>query len=181
LNDSIILYHGSISDFDEIDVKLGKPYKDYGRGFYCSETKSQAVGIAIRNYNIENSKEKMQGIQNTEIQKWLYTYEFPRSETSNLSVKVFEKADRSWLRFVSENRRSAESIHNFDIVIGPTANDRTNASIQLYFAGGYGKVGTDRAMDILLEVLMPENLPEQTFFATARAAEYLMLIKKERL
>jgi hypothetical protein len=95
-------------------------------------------------------------------------------------VKVFSKADKEWLKFVTKNRRSATQIHDYDIVIGPTANDRVNAAIQLYFSGGYGQVGTDRAMEILLEVLMPENLPEQTLFATERAMKFLTRIRKER-
>ena len=36
-NDSqpdIIVYHGSTSLIDKIDVTRGKPYKDFGRGFY---------------------------------------------------------------------------------------------------------------------------------------------------
>jgi hypothetical protein len=115
------------------------------------------------------------------LRKWLYTYEFPRDAMDKLSVKVFDSADKVWLQFVSENRRSSKPIHNYDIVIGPTANDRTNASIQLYFSGAYGQVGTDRAMEILLEVLMPDNLPPQTFFATERAVQFLARIRKERL
>jgi hypothetical protein len=176
----LTLYHGSIADFDTIDLKQGRPYKDFGQGFYCSETRNRAVGIATRNYHIELAKIKTQKVQVT-LHKWLYAYEFPRSELDKLSVKMFETADKSWLRFVSENRRSAVPIHDYDIVIGPTANDRTNAAIQLYFSGAYGQVGTDRAMEILLEVLMPDNLPPQIFFATERAVKHLTRVGKERI
>lgn len=30
------LYHGTIYDFDEIDVSVGKGYKDFGKGFYAT-------------------------------------------------------------------------------------------------------------------------------------------------
>jgi hypothetical protein len=50
----IALYHGTIKNFDAIDVNQGKPYKDFGRGFYASRTESQARRIAIRNRNFEN-------------------------------------------------------------------------------------------------------------------------------
>ncbi len=56
MNDIITLYHGSIADFDEVDIKKGKPYKDFGQGFYCSETYGQAFGMATRNYDIELAK-----------------------------------------------------------------------------------------------------------------------------
>jgi hypothetical protein len=181
MDDIVTLYHGTIYDFDEIDLKQGKPYKDFGQGFYCSETRSQAIGIATRNYNTELAKLKALEDPAKTLHKWLYTYEFPRSAQGKLSVKVFDSADKAWLQFVSENRRSAKPIHDYDIVIGPTANDRTNASIQLYFSGAYGQVGADRAMEILLEVLMPNNLPSQTFFATERAVQFLTRTGKERI
>jgi hypothetical protein len=57
-NDTITLYHGTVYDFDTIDIKQGRRYKDFGQGFYCSETRNQAVGIAIRNYNAELAKFK---------------------------------------------------------------------------------------------------------------------------
>jgi hypothetical protein len=147
------LYHGSIADFDAIDLKQGRPYKDFGRGFYCTETRSHAVGIATRNFYIEQTRIKTHKVSLSKLQKWLYTYELSCSSMNALSVKKFEIADKNWLQFVSNNRRSATPIHDYDIVIGPTANDRTNAAIQLYFSGGYGQVGTDRAMEILLKSL----------------------------
>jgi hypothetical protein len=161
-------------------LKQGRAYKDFGQGFYCSETRSQAAGFAVRNYNIELAKLKVQRPAAQPLQKWLYSYGFPCSALDKLSVKVFSEADREWLKFVTKNRRSATQIHDYGIVIGPTANDRVNAAIQLYFSGGCGQVGTDRAMEILLEVLMPENLPEQTLFATERAVKFLTRIRKER-
>ena len=32
----IKLFHGTIYEFDKIDVAKGKPFKDYGIGFYTS-------------------------------------------------------------------------------------------------------------------------------------------------
>jgi hypothetical protein len=181
MNDVITFYHGSIMDFDHIDLKFSRAYKDFGQGFYCSETRSHAVGMASRNYYIELAKIKDQRGTEKTLRKWLYTYEFYRSSLDKLSVKVFEVANMSWLRFVSDNRRSAAPIHDYEIVIGPTANDRTNAAIQLYFAGAYGQVGTDSSMEIMLEILKPHNLPPQTFFATAHAVTFLTQVRKERI
>jgi len=31
------LYHGTTHDFAEIDVSRGKPFKDFGQGFYLTE------------------------------------------------------------------------------------------------------------------------------------------------
>ena len=42
------LYHGTIYDFDEIDVSAGKGYKDFGKGFYATAVSSHAERLAIR-------------------------------------------------------------------------------------------------------------------------------------
>jgi hypothetical protein len=36
------LYHGTTSDFGEIDLTKSKPSKDFGRGFYLSTEVEQA-------------------------------------------------------------------------------------------------------------------------------------------
>ena len=45
----ITLYHGTISEFNSIDVLKGKGYKDFGPGFYTTEVKGHAIKIANRN------------------------------------------------------------------------------------------------------------------------------------
>lgn len=37
------LYHGSNVPVNEPDLKHSKPYKDFGRGFYLSANRKQAV------------------------------------------------------------------------------------------------------------------------------------------
>ena len=55
-NHDIIVYHGSISLINTIDVTKGKPYKDFGRGFYVTESKSHASNLALRNKRIEKER-----------------------------------------------------------------------------------------------------------------------------
>ena len=70
-----------------------------------------------------------------------------------MSIKEFSEADREWGRFVTLNRRSKGIPHEYDIVIGPTANDLTNPTIQFYLSGGVGEVGSDKAIDDFDHVL----------------------------
>lgn len=44
----MILYHGSNLKIDKIDLSKCKPYKDFGRGFYCTTIKKQAEFMAER-------------------------------------------------------------------------------------------------------------------------------------
>ena len=42
----MILYHGSNMLIEEIDLEKSKPNKDFGKGFYLSESESQAMEMA---------------------------------------------------------------------------------------------------------------------------------------
>lgn len=44
----MILYHGSNLKIEEIDLTKSKPYKDFGKGFYCTTIKKQAEFMAER-------------------------------------------------------------------------------------------------------------------------------------
>ena len=113
--------------------------------------------------------------------KWLYHYQYNTDKAAGLAVKEFAGADREWGRFITLNRSSKGIPHKYDIVIGPTANDFTNPTIQFYMSGGVGDVGSDSAIDELVRLLMPYKLPPQYFFATKRAIDCLTLVRKERL
>lgn len=42
----MILYHGSNTDIQEIDLSQSRPYKDFGQGFYLTQDKEQATRMA---------------------------------------------------------------------------------------------------------------------------------------
>lgn len=42
----MILYHGTNVDFDEIDLSMSKPNKDFGQGFYLSADLHQAKELS---------------------------------------------------------------------------------------------------------------------------------------
>jgi len=49
MGNNITLYHGTIYEFEKIDVSKGKSNKDFGRGFYTSRDVRHAERLAIRN------------------------------------------------------------------------------------------------------------------------------------
>ena len=172
----IMLYHGTICHFDIINVTKGKGNKDFGRGFYTSRDISHAERLAVRNKFIEEERFALRGLKKS-VTPLLYTYEFDTSNLAVLNVKEFKTADREWMRFVVLNRESKSIIqeHEYDIVIGPTANDNTRAAIQTVVPLTKGQVMTDRAIDALIALIEPDNLPRQFFFGTQRAADLLHL------
>lgn len=170
----ITLYHGTTHDFSEIDAHRGKPYKDFGQGFYATQSRESAINMALRNRDIELRRLKRRGV-NREVTPWLYTLELDKNKFEYLNVKRFDNAGKEWVLFVTDNRAHNPHTHTYDIVIGPTANDQTNPTIQTYLNEGYGEVGSDRAIEILIEFLEPFNLPFQYFFGTSRAVNLLTL------
>ena len=166
------LYHGTAHDFTEIDVRKGKPFKDFGLGFYLAETYDRAVNIARRNRKIETDRLRATG-DKTELAVFVYIYEFDLREMEKLNVKRFASADREWLKFIIQNRMSRTRRHNYDIVIGPTANDDTRASIRAVMNAANGAILSDAALDLLIRMLEPDNLPEQYYFGTNKSAGLL--------
>jgi len=173
LNKKICVYHGSTSIFDSIDVEKGKPFKDFGRGFYVTESKEHAIKLALRNKRIE--KERF----GKSCEAYVYTYELDMSKLSNFNIKKFNIANHEWLLFVISNRKARDRTHNYDVVIGPTANDDTMVVINAYLDALYGEIGGDKALNILLDNIEADKLPGQIYFSRNEAAN--TMIQKEQV
>ena len=58
---------------------------------------------------------------------------YDEKEFANLNVKCFEKPTEEWAIFIFTNRNKRnKKMHNYDIVVGPVADDGVIASIRLY-------------------------------------------------
>lgn len=78
-----------------------------------------------------------------------------------------------WMQFILANRRSYEAVHKYDIVIGPTADDSTNATLNAYMRGLYGDPQTVQAMQMVITLLQPLVLATQVYFRTQKATRIL--------
>jgi hypothetical protein len=172
MGNSITLYHGTIYEFDRVDVTKGKPFKDFGIGFYTSQDEDHAVRLALRNKRIEERRLSKYGKTLT-VTPWLYTFEFDMQEIAELKVKEFATANREWVGFIVKNRLSTKREHDYDIIVGPTANDNTNATIDLFIIGTYGDPNSDFAINTFMELILPEVLPQQMYFGSDAAAGLL--------
>ena len=168
----ITVFHGSTMLFDTIDIKKGKPYKDFGRGFYVTRNLHHAKNLALRNQR----GELIRGLKSV---AYLYTFELDIDLLEkNCKIKHFQTADFKWLDFVLENRKSRDKVHNYDVVIGPTANDNTSVVLSVYFEGLYGEIGSQIAKETAIRQLETDNLPPQMYFGTDKSAKYLILKHK---
>lgn len=177
------LYHGSIYEFDVIDVSAGRGYKDFGKGFYATAVSSHAEKIAIRNKNIAERRQdflkKKQGIKLYPITAYRYNLIYSE-DVKGLNIKEFTKADNEWLRFIIKNRKSAGCVHKYDIVIGPTADAETTTIINDYYDELEASEYSDEVCKKVISELKPENLPKQYFFRTPEAVAALSFDKIKR-
>ncbi len=182
------LFHGTVYDIDEIDVTRGKGYKDFGKGFYATPVKSHAENIARRNKRILEIREAKIQQRNLKYKAkiyraYRYNLEFDDScidDPKDLKVKVFKEADREWVQFILKNRASDSSVHDYDIVIGPTADENTVTIINSYKEELAVADQADEVLDALIKELEPENLPKQYFFGTEAAIKKLHFKKVRR-
>lgn len=117
----IKLYHGTNTTFDKVKLDKCLPYKDFGRGFYLTTIRTQALARAKNKCNFEGGAPT------------IIAYQFDEKELANLNVKYFEKPTEEWANFIFANRNKRnKKMHNYDIVIGPVADDGVIASIRLY-------------------------------------------------
>lgn len=160
------LYHGTNEDIKRIDLKKGLRHKDFGKGFYLTSDRNTAIRMAQK-------RARLFGGQAT-----LITYEFhEKALTSDLKVKVFpEKACVEWLLFVDANRdrKTVAPIHDYDIVIGPIADDGVVLQLTNFREGIY-------TPEQAAEQLQDRYLDQQYYFGTEQALRFLRKTNVEAL
>lgn len=159
----MILYHGSNVDITRIDLSLSKPYKDFGKGFYLSANRQQALRMAEQRASTMLDGKPV-------VNKFLF--DETAMKDGSLKVLTFDNYSTEWAAFVLKNRdfNVKQPCHDFDIVFGPIADDGVTFQLRRYKAGA-----------ITLEVLVEElkysrGVTYQYFFGTERAISKLKKI-----
>jgi len=153
----MILFHGSNCEFEAISLEKSKNNRDFGKGFYTTTLKKQAKEWA-----------EVLFLRTQKGSAFLYEFEF--QDFNDLNVKTFSEYTLEWLSFVKENRVYGGTQHNYDVVKGPVANDRTMEAIAQYLSGAY-----DAEYTIKQLAYMKSN--DQVSFHTQKALAKLKLLK----
>lgn len=156
----MILYHGSNTEIEEILLSKGRLGKDFGRGFYLSEDYNQAIKMSEAVLRREG-----QGIP------FVTKFEFDETSVNDLSIKRFGGYSKEWAEFVLANRknRSSVQIHQYDIVVGPIANDAVGVQIRQLSRGFI-------SFEQFIEGIKYIHPTVQYFFGTERAIKLLKKI-----
>ena len=154
------LYHGSNQSFDNVDLSKSKDRRDFGKGFYTTTIREQALQWG---YNMFN---RFDG-------EGIFLYEFDFSPSGNLKSKLFSEISDEWFDFILSNRVSNVLQHDFDFVQGPVANDKTILTITGFIDGIFTR---EEAM----QRLRYSKTNDQVSLHTERAVSLLKLRDKRK-
>ena len=152
------LYHGSNCDFTEVDLSKSKDRRDFGKGFYLTTLPNQAKDWA------ETLFDRYGG-------DGVFVYEFEFEINEALTLKKFDGLTEEWLNFVKENRIKGGLQHDFDVVQGVVANDKTNRTLALFVEGIY-------TAKMAMKKLRGNKLNNQISIHSKKALRCLTLINK---
>ena len=153
----MILYHGTNTDFQQIRLDMSRVGKDFGFGFYLTTDKQMATRQAERKF-----------LQYGTGAKVVQSYFLDECKLQDLKVLCFESYTEEWADFILLNRQNKErhSAHNYDVVIGPIANDTVGFQIRRYTEGIITKAQ-------FLEEIKYHQVTMQYFFGTEQALSIL--------
>ena len=156
----LILFHGTDVDFTEIQLNKSHNKRDFGTGFYTTvleeQAKEWAYRLSLRNHS-----------------KTYYVMKFLFAENEELKIKRFYSLSKEWLEFIKENRSKGGLQHDYDVVVGPVADDNTMETVQLYIAGIFNE-------EEAVNRLRYNKVNNQASFHTKRALEYLRFVGRDQ-
>ena len=121
------LYHGSNVEVLTPLVGVGRVNLDFGRGFYLTSIRKQAVDWAITIASRRGRNQK--GV--------ISEYRFDREKAieDGVRFKVFETYNMEWLEYVISCRKGRDAYKQFDVVEGGVANDNVIDTVEDYEKG----------------------------------------------
>lgn len=155
---TLAVFHGTTKLFEQIDLRKSHNRRDFGMGFYTTVLENQAKEWAYR-------------LSLREKENRYFVYQFTFSENENLAIKRFDGLNKDWLEFIKQNRSLGGLQHNYDVVIGPVADDNTMETVQLYISG---ILNANEAVDRLRY----NKVNNQVSFHTQKALESLSLVRR---
>ncbi len=155
-SNELTLYHGAVADFDKIELTESKNYRDFGKGFYTTVLEKQATEWAYRK-SLREKKRKY----------FVYRYLF--TSDGSISVNHYDSLNKEWFECIKQNICQGGLQRDFDVVIGPVADDDTMETVQLY-------IGGILTADEAVERLRYNNVNNQVSFHTEKALKVLKFV-----
>lgn len=124
----IEVYHGSTQVIKHPDVARGRDNLDFGKAFYVTRIKSQAMNWA---HVVYSRYEENAPIVNT------YALDLEAVGSNAYRKLVFNAYDSEWLNFIVASRMGKKPWKDFDYIEGGVANDRVIDTVEGYMNGDF--------------------------------------------
>ena len=169
-NKELIIYHGSISIIEKPKFGLGKPYNDYGLGFYCTESLDLAKEWAVtkdqsgfaNKYSLDLTGLKILDLSKTgNVLHWITL--LLKNRFFNIKSEI-AKAGKQYLI-----KNFSLPVEEYDIIKGYRADDS-------YFAYAEGFLNNTISIRTLKEALRLGNLGEQVVLISKKAFSQLTFL-----
>ncbi|SHK33266.1 Protein of unknown function [Selenomonas ruminantium] len=152
----MILYHGSNIVVREPKILKSQRFLDFGAGFYLTSDFEQAQKWAVR-----TTARRENGTPVVSV------FEIGDNYAEVVKVLKFTKPDKEWLRYITAHRTGNPPVDDYDIVVGPVANDQAIRTVNNYLKGYFPE-------DVAIQLLLPQKLKDQYLFRTEKALQLLV-------
>ncbi|MFV0554318.1 MAG: DUF3990 domain-containing protein [Mangrovibacterium sp.] len=152
------VYHGTNLVIEQPQIRNRFKTLDFGVGFYTTENESQAKEFAL----------KVSDRRSPKLPPIVNCYEISEDE-NELSILTFDSPNEAWLDFVVDRRQGVALSEQYDLIIGPVANDDVFGTIILYEAGQLDKESAIKRFKV-------KELYNQLVFCSPKALSKLTFI-----
>ena len=94
----MILFHGSNTDIAQIELSKCRPNKDFGKGFYLTTIREQAVRMAQRVARMYGGSPTLN----------IYDFDNSADKLGTLNIRHFDSPSVEWAKFVITNRNATK-------------------------------------------------------------------------
>ena len=151
----MVLFHGSNIVVREPKILKSQRFLDFGAGFYMTSDFEQARKWAVR-----TSARREEGVATISV------FELSDDYVDRVKVRTFARPDRDWLRYITVHRTGNPPADDYDMVVGPVANDQAIRTVNNYLKGYFPE-------EVAIKLLLPQKLKDQYLFRTEKALSLL--------
>lgn len=155
------VYHGSLEEVRNPEIRLPNRSLDYGHGFYTTTSYEQARTLVERRMK-----------DNEASVGYVNVYELDDEYIKRMRLLIFDKPTEEWVNFVMKNRTERGFAHDYDIVYGPVADDSVYTQFTLYEGGII-------SMPTLIRELKTYKLVDQYLFHTEESLRAIRFVESK--
>ncbi len=157
------VYHGSIEEVKNPEIREPNRSLDYGSGFYTTTSYEQAKRLVER-----RMKDKGVNVG------YVNVYELDEDFVKRMKSLIFEKPTEEWVNFVMKNRTERGFVHDYDVVYGPVADDSVYTQFTLYEGGVI-------SLPTLIQELKTYKLVDQYLFHTEESLLAIRFVESKEI